>query len=45
MLVMLWQHPDIPPIVLLLSAVYPVYYTGLSLALHWRRYTRNYAGT
>ncbi len=45
MLLMLWQYPDIPRIVLVASAVYPVYYAGLSLALQWSRYTQKYART
>ena len=36
MLVMLWQYPAIPRPVFLASLAFPVYYTALSLVLHFR---------
>jgi len=33
---MLWQYPDVSPVVLWSSLVYPVYYFGLSLLLYVR---------
>ena len=37
MIVMLRQAPDVPPVVLGASLVFPVYYVALSLALEFRR--------
>ena len=37
MLVMLWQFPAISPVLFWASLVFPAYYVGLSLALHFRR--------
>jgi phosphatidylcholine synthase len=37
MLVMLWQAPDVPPVVFWLSLLFPAYYVALSLALEFRR--------
>ena len=36
LLVLLWQLPDPSPSLIAWSLVYPIYYTGLSFALHWR---------
>jgi phosphatidylcholine synthase len=37
MLVMLWQYPTVSRVVLWASFVFPLYYHGLSFALHMRR--------
>jgi hypothetical protein len=36
LLVLLWQLPDPSPSLIAWSLVYPIYYTVLSFALHWR---------
>lgn len=36
LLVLLWQLPDPSPSLVAWSLVYPIYYTALSFALHWR---------
>ena len=36
-LVVIWMMPDVPPLLLLASMYFPVYYTVLSLVLHSRR--------
>jgi len=36
LLVLLWQLPDPSRSLIAWSLVYPIYYTGLSFALHWR---------
>jgi phosphatidylcholine synthase len=42
MLVMLWRYPDVPPILLWASWVFPVYYAGLSIALNLRQRAKNH---
>ena len=37
LVVMLWQYPAISTTVLLASLLFPIYYVGLSLILHFRR--------
>ena len=37
MLVMLWEFPAVSPVLFWLSLVFPAYYAGLSLVLHFRR--------
>ena len=36
LLIILWQFPDPSPSLVAWSLLYPVYYTALSFALHWR---------
>lgn len=36
LLILLWQLPDPSPSLIAWSLVYPIYYTALSFALHWR---------
>ncbi|MNC86418.1 Phosphatidylcholine synthase [compost metagenome] len=36
MLVLLWEYPAVSPPLLMASLVFPIYYVGLSLALHVR---------
>jgi phosphatidylcholine synthase len=36
LLILLWQLPDPSPSLVAWSLVYPIYYTALSFALHWR---------
>ncbi|HWQ70556.1 MAG TPA: CDP-alcohol phosphatidyltransferase family protein [Patescibacteria group bacterium] len=36
LLIILWQLPDPSPSLVAWSLVYPIYYTALSFALHWR---------
>ena len=40
---MLWQYPDVPRALFLLSLVFPVYYAAASLVLNWRHKTQKYA--
>jgi phosphatidylcholine synthase len=37
MLVMLWQYPAVPRVMFFASLIFPAYYLGLSLALHFSR--------
>jgi phosphatidylcholine synthase len=37
MLGLIWMLPDVPRLLFWGSLVFPVYYTGLSLTLHWRQ--------
>lgn len=36
LLIILWQLPDSSPSLVAWSLLYPIYYTALSFALHWR---------
>lgn len=37
MFAMIWRYPAIPPALAWISLAYPIYYFGLSIALHWRQ--------